>query len=180
MAFQAINISLAPYIQDLGYGEGMLASVMTFRAIMQVASLPLMGFLAERADKMYVRVLPFVVQGIAVILLISAENPVLLWLAVSLYGFGISGITIVQEVIWANYFGRLSLGMVRSLAFLAAFGLGAAGPIAMNAVFDTLGSYKPAFMAIAGLFAVAALLMATVRPPTAHRYTTASEMTLSA
>ncbi|MBA7617541.1 L-lactate transporter [subsurface metagenome] len=179
MAFQGINISLAPYIQDLGYGEAMLASVMTFRAIMQIASLPLMGFLAERANRTYVRVLPFVLQSIAVFLLISAERPTFLWLAVALYGFGLSGVMIVQEVIWANYFGRLSLGMVRSLAFLAAFGLGAAGPIAMNVVFDVLGSYHPAFMVIIGLFIMTAFIMGVVRPPKPHRFATAAETTRS-
>ncbi len=177
MAFQGINISLAPYIQDLDYSEAMLASVMTFRAVMQITSLPLMGFLAERANRTYVRVLPFVIQGIAVFLLISAERPVFLWLAVSLYGFGISGINIIQEVIWANYFGRLSLGMVRSLAFLVAFGFGASGPIAMNAVFDVLGSYHPAFVAIIILFAISAVIMGIVQPPKAHRYATATEIT---
>ncbi|MDP6632687.1 MAG: MFS transporter [Dehalococcoidales bacterium] len=180
MAFQGINISLAPYIQDLGYAETVLASVMTFRAIFQAASLPIMGFLAERAHLTTVRVIPFVIQGIAVYLLLSAENPFYLWVAVSLYGFGISGITIIQEVIWANYFGRLSLGMVRSLAFLTAFTLGAAGPIAMNAVFDILGSYHPAFMVIIGLFIVSALIMTVVRPPTAPRYVIADEITPSA
>jgi len=176
MAFQGINISLAPYIQDLGYGEGILASVMTFRAIMAAMSLPLMGFLAERANRISVRVAPFILQGIAVFFLLSAERPAFLWVAVAMYGFGLSGITIVQEVIWANYFGRLSLGMVRSLAFLAAFGLGAAGPIAMNVVFDISGSYHPAFVVIIILFAVSAVIMAIVRPPKPQRFATASEI----
>ncbi|MFC1953679.1 MFS transporter [Chloroflexota bacterium] len=176
MAFQGINISLAPYIQDLGYGEAMLASVMTFRAIMAATSLPLMGFLSERANRTSVRVMPFIIQAFAVFLLISAENPVFLWLAVSLYGFGISGINIIQEVIWANYFGRLSLGTVRSLAFLGAFGLGAAGPIAMNVVFDIVGSYHPAFMVIISLFILSAFVMVIVKPPKAKRFATASDL----
>ncbi len=180
MAFQGINISLAPYIQDMGYDETMLASVMTFRAVMAAASLPFMGFLAEHANRISVRVMPFVIQGTAVFLLLSAEKPAFLWVAVALYGFGISGITIIQEVIWANYFGRLSLGMVRSLAFLTAFSLGAAGPIAMNVVFDIMGSYHPAFIVIIGLFVVSAFIMGVVRPPKAPRYATADEITPSA
>ncbi len=180
MAFQGINISLASYIQDLGYGETMLATVMTFRAIMAAVSLPFMGFLAERAHRVIVRVVPFVIQGVAVLLFLSAGRPVFLWFAVGLYGLGLSGVMIIQEVLWANFFGRLSLGLVRSLAFLVAFGFGASGPIAMNAVFDILGSYQPAFMVIAGLFVISAFLMGTAQPPEARRYATAAEMTPSA
>ena len=118
-----------------------------------------------------------VVLGAGLFLLLSAGQPVFLWLAVALYGLGLSGVMIIQEVIWANYFGRLSLGMVRSLAFLVSFGFGASGPIAMNAVFDVLGSYRPAFIAIIGFFALSAFVMGIARPPKAHRYATAAEMT---
>ncbi len=180
MAFQGINISLAPYIQDLGYSEAVLASVMTFRAIMAAVALLFVGFLAERAHRVLVRVIPFIVQGIAVSLLLLAGQPLFLWLAVALYGLGLSSIVVIQEVLWANNFGRLSLGLVRSLAFLVAFGFGASGPIVINAVFDILGSYHPAFLAIIGLFAVSAFTMAIVRPPKAQRYATAAGMTPSA
>jgi OFA family oxalate/formate antiporter-like MFS transporter len=177
MAFQGINISLAPYIQDLGYSEGMLATVMTFRAIMAAAALLLVGFLAERADRVIIRVAPFVIQGIAVFFFLLAEEPVFLWLAVALYGFGLSGVVVIQEVLFANFFGRLSLGVIRSLAFLVSFGFGASGPIAMNAVFDILGSYQPALIAIIGFFALSAFVMAIARPPKTNRYATAAGIT---
>ena len=162
MAFQGINLSLAPYIQDLGYGEAMLAAVMTFRPIITAVSLPFMGFLSERAHRVIVRVIPFVLQGIAVCFLLSAEESEFLWFAVALYGLGHSGVVVIEGVIWANYFGRLSLGRVRSLAFLATFVSGAIGPIAMNAVFDVIGSYRPAFVVVMGLYAIVAFFMGVV------------------
>ena len=174
MAFQGINISLAPYIQDLGYGETMLATVMTFRAIMAAVALLFIGFLAERAHRVIIRVVPFVIQGVAVFFFLLAGQPVFLWLAVGLYGFGLSGVVVIQEVLWANFFGRLSLGMVRSLAFLVSFGFGASGPIVMNVVFDIFGSYRPAFITIIGFFALSAFIMGVARPPKAHRYATAA------
>ncbi len=179
IAFQGINISLAPYIQDLNYGDSTLVAVMTFRAIIMAAALLLMGFVAEYSYSVPVRVIPFVFQGTGAFLFLLAEQPAFLWLAVAVYGLGFSGVAVTQEVIWANYYGRLSLGLVRSLAYSIAFGVGAVGPIAMNAVFDVLGSYRPAFMVIVGLFAVAAFLVAIAQPPKAYRYATADEMTPS-
>ncbi|UCB44118.1 MAG: MFS transporter [Dehalococcoidales bacterium] len=176
MAFQGINISLAPYIQDLGYADTMVASVMTVRAAIMATSLPFMGLLIEHSQKILVRITPFAIQGVAAILFLVAEQPAFLWMAVAVYGIGMSGVGVMQGTIWADYFGRFSLGLVRSIAFFMAFGFGAIGPLAMNVVFDVMGSYKPAFMVIAGLFAIAAFLMTTVRPPKARRYTTADEM----
>jgi MFS family permease len=172
MAFQGINISLAPYIQDLGYDDTTLTAVMTFRAIVMAIILPLMGFLAERAHRVSVRVTPFVIQSIGAVLFLLAQQPVFLWLAVAVYGIGFSGVIVTQEVVWANYFGRLSLGLVRSSAYLVAFGFGAIGPIIMNVAFDLLGSYRPAFMAIAGFFAIAAIAMWVARRPKPRRYGT--------
>ena len=179
MAFQGINISLAPYIQDLNYGETMLASVMTVRAVIMAVSLPIMGLVAEHSHRISVRVTPFVIQGVGSFLFLLAGQPAFLWMAVAVYGVGMSGVGVIQGVIWANYFGRLSLGLVRSTAYLVAFGFGAVGPIAMNAVFDILGSYRPAFMVIIGLFTISAFFMAVARPPEAKRFATANEMTSS-
>ncbi|MBM2824820.1 MAG: hypothetical protein HW402_484 [Dehalococcoidales bacterium] len=173
LALQGINMSLAPYIQDLGYENATLTAVLTFRAVITVVMLPLMGFLAEYANRLYVRVTPFAIQSVAAFLFLFAGGPLFLWVAVAVYSLGSAGLMVTQEVLWANYFGRFSLGSVRSLAFLIGSGFGAAGPVAMNAVFDITGSYRPAFIAIAGLVILAASLMAIVRPPKPRRYATA-------
>ena len=175
MAIQGINISLAPYIQDLDYNEATLAAVMTVRAIIMATTLPFMGLLAEHSHNVLIRVVPFIIQAVAAFLFLLAGQLPFLWLSTIVYGIGMSGIAVIQGVIWANYFGRFSLGLVRSLAYLITLGSGAIGPLAMNIAFDIHGSYQLAFIVIAGLFATAALLMAIARPPIAQRYATAAE-----
>jgi MFS family permease len=171
-AFQGINISIAPYVQDLGYDDVMLASVITFRAIMMTLATLLMGFVAEHSHKAIIRASPFIIQSMGAFLFLLADNPTYLWIAVSVYGIGASGVLVTQEVVWANYFGRLTLGMVRSLGYLVAFGFGAIGPVAMNIVYDTTGSYMLAFRIITGLFIIAALLILIAKPAKSTRYTT--------
>ncbi len=177
LAFQGINISLAPYIQDLGYGQAVLASILTLRSALMAAAMLLMGFLAEYSNKPLVRAAPLVLQGVGALLFVRADEPFFLWLAAIVYALGSAGIGVVQGVVWANYFGRFSLGLVRSLTFLVSFAFGAAGPVAMSAVYDIIGSYRPAFIVISGLFVVAAILMWVVRPPQVRRYATAAEIT---
>ena len=93
-----------------------------------------------------------------------------LWIGIAVYGFGFAGTMVIQEVVWADYFGRLSLGKVRSMGFFITFGIGASGPVVMNIVFDILGSYRPAFMVIIGIFSLSALLIGTSKPAKARRY----------
>jgi MFS family permease len=179
LAFQGINISLAPYIQDLGYGDTMMASVVTFRAVLMAIAMPVVGIMSEYADQVRVRIFPFAFLCIASFLFLFGEQLLVLWLAVGLYGLGLVGTGIVQEVLWANFFGRLSLGKVRSMAILVGFGFGSAGPIFMNAIFDFLGSYKPAYVLFVILFALGGLQVALARKPKAPRYATTEEIVSS-
>ncbi|MBI4298282.1 MAG: hypothetical protein HY666_00790, partial [Chloroflexi bacterium] len=73
----------------------------------------------------------------------------------------------------------LSLGLVRSTAFLFAFGFTAGGPLFMNAIFDIFGSYRPGFILFISFFIFGGLMMGIVRPPKARRYATAEDLKAS-
>ena len=175
LAFQGINISLAPYMQDLRYADALVATVVTFRALVMAAALPAWGFIGERSHIPWIRVAPFLLQGLGAAFFIMAAQPVFLWLAVIVYGVGFGGVMVIQEVLWANYFGRFSLGLVRSTGFPIIFAFSASGPIFMNGTFDLLGSYRPAYMIFIGLYVVAAVLLWVVHAPKPLRFATAEE-----
>jgi OFA family oxalate/formate antiporter-like MFS transporter len=175
LAFQGINISLAPYMQDLHYADALVATVVTFRAIVMAVTLPAWGFIGERSHIPWIRIAPFLLQGLGAVFFIMAENQVFLWLAVIVYGVGFGGVMVIQEVLWANYFRRFSLGLVRSTGFPIIFAFSASGPIFMNIIFDVIGSYRPAYITFIGFYAVAAVLLWMVRGPTPLRFTTAED-----
>ncbi len=175
LAFQGINISLAPYVQDLGYEEALVAAALTTRAIVMAVTLPAVGLVAERVNIGPVRALPFILQTIGCVLFIFADKVYFLFPALIVYGIGITSLGVTQEVLWANSFGRLSLGAVRSMGFVITFGFGATGPILMNFIHDQLGSYQPAFLIFIAFFAVSAVLILFLRPPRAPRYASAVE-----
>ncbi|MFH0847541.1 MAG: MFS transporter [Chloroflexota bacterium] len=165
LVVNGVNISMAPYIQDLGYGATIVAGVLTFRGGVMALVSPLSGFVAEHADKPIVRVIPFMLHWVSALSFLLARQPVFLWLAGGIYGAAVVSGGIIQSVVWANFFGRPSLGTIRSLGFLLTFGFGAIGPVVMNTVYDLMDSYRPAFFSIIALSAVSALLIWVVRPP---------------
>ena len=170
LAFQGINISLAPYVQDLGYEEALVAAALTTRAIVMAVTLPVVGLVAERSNMGPVRALPFILQTIGCVLFLFADEVYFLFPALIVYGMGITSLGVTQEVLWANSFGRLSLGSIRSMGFVVTFGFGATGPIVMSLIYDLLGSYRPAFLIFIAFFAVSAVLILFLRPPRPPRY----------
>ena len=176
LAFQGINISLAPYVQDLGYEEALVAAALTTRAIVMAVTLPVVGLVAERANMGPVRALPFILQTIGCVLFLFADQVYFLFPALIVYGMGITSLGVTQEVLWANSFGRLSLGSIRSMGFVVTFGFGATGPIVMNLIYDQLGSYRPAFLIFLAFFVVSAILILFLRPPRPPRYARAANV----
>ena len=170
LAFQGVNISIAPYAEDLGLGAANIAALLMVRSLATLAVAPVWGILSERVDSPPVRVSPFFIQMLASAFLALADKSAMLWLGVVFYGAGFSGMMIVQEVIWANYYGRLTLGTVRSTSLPLQVLIAGGGPVLINVVFDITGSYRPAYTAFIGLYLLAALLVWFARPPKAKRF----------
>jgi MFS family permease len=170
LAFQGINIAVAAYALDLGHGAAAAAGVLGVRAVTQLVVAPVWGIVSEHAERPYIRVLPFLAQGLSCVFFLLAANVGFLWLAVVVYALGFGGASVIQEVVWANYFGRLTLGLVRSTALPFVVAFSAAGPLAMNAFYDNLGSYQPAFAVLIPLYLGTSVLMWASRPPVATRF----------
>ncbi len=170
LAFQGVNISIAPYAEDLGLGAATIAALLMVRSIATLAVTPGWGILSERVASPLVRVSPFFIQMLASAFLALADRSVMLWLGVVFYGTGFAGMMIIQEVIWANYYGRLTLGTVRSTSLPLQVLIAGGGPVLINVVFDITGSYRPAYTAFIGLYLLAALLVWFARPPKARRF----------
>ena len=69
------------------------------------------------------------------------------------------------QVIYADYFGRLQLGLIRGSFQPIALAFNAAGPLAVGAWFDRAGSYSGPFTVVAFLFLASALALALARYP---------------
>ncbi|MBI2863348.1 MAG: MFS transporter [Chloroflexi bacterium] len=89
----------------------------------------------------------------------------LVYLCAALGGLAVGGTTTTQEVFWANYFGRLSLGTVRSIALPFSLGFSALSPVIAGWTYDTFHSYQYAFVWFAFASALGTFLVYLSRPP---------------
>ncbi len=160
-----LNLHIYPYVTDLGHRPVIAASVMSVIASMQLASPLAWGLIAERIDVRIAAMLRFVIQAIGLGLAIVGENLPCLYSGFFLYGIGLGGNLVLPEMMWANYFGRRSLGKVRSLGLLISQALAAAGPPFFGFLFDLTGGYGLSFTLFGCALITSAFLSMMLHPP---------------
>jgi MFS family permease len=160
-----LNLHVYPYVTDIGHSPVVAATVMSVIASMQLASPLAWGFLAERIDPRIAAMLRFVVQGIGLGLAIATGNLICLYAGFFLYGIGLGGNMVLPDLLWANYFGRRSLGKIRGLGLLISQVLAALGPPFFGFLFDITGGYGLSFAIFGGALATSAVLSLMLRPP---------------
>lgn len=160
-----LNLHVYPYVTDIGHSPVVAATVMSVIASMQLASPLGWGFLAERIDPRIAAMLRFIVQGIGLGLAILTTNLICLYAGFFLYGIGLGGNMVLPDLLWANYFGRRSLGKIRGLGLLISQVLAALGPPFFGFLFDITGGYGLSFAIFGGALATSAVLSLMLRPP---------------
>ncbi|PZC51171.1 MAG: Sugar phosphate permease [Chloroflexi bacterium] len=174
-AFQGVNISIAPYAEDLGFGAAAIALMLMARSVATILVTPMWGMLSEHVHLPTIRVIPFLIQLLATALLTLADTNAMLWFGIVVYGAGFTGMMIIQEVLWANYYGRLTLGTVRSTSLPLQVLISGGGPVLINLVFDLTGSYRPAYAAFIGLYLMSAILIWFAKPPIPYNFANPDE-----
>ena len=160
-----LNLHVFAYVTDIGFSTLVGATVLSIIASTQLGSTLIWGFLSERMQIRHSSMLMFFIQATGLGLVIATSEVALLYLGFLLYGIGLGGGWVLQELIWANYFGRLSLGTVRGLGILVTHAFGAAGAPFFGYVHDASGSYDSSFLAFVIALALSALLSLVVRAP---------------
>ncbi|HEY7316557.1 MAG TPA: MFS transporter [Candidatus Binatia bacterium] len=165
MGVTGLNLHVYPYVTDLGHPPVIAATVMSVIASMQLASPLPWGLLAERMDVRVAAMLRFVIQAIGLGLAISTTSLFCLYAGFFLYGIGLGGNMVLPEILWANYFGRRSLGTVRGLGILISQGLAAIGPPFFGFLFDLTHGYGLSFVIFGCALISSAFLSLMLRPP---------------
>ncbi len=160
-----LNLHVYPYVTDLGHSPVVAATVMSVIASMQLGSPLFWGLLVERIDPRIAAMLRFVVQGVGLGLAITTDNLFCLYGGFLLYGIGLGGNMVLPDVLWANYFGRRSLGKVRGMGLLISQALAALGPPFFGFLFDITGGYGLSFAIFGAALMTSAVLSLMLKPP---------------
>jgi len=160
-----INFNLFPFFTDQGIDPDTAVRVMTSWALISAIGGLFVGFLAE---KIHVR---FLMSGIIIsvslgIGLLSFVNNVRgAYLFAFTHGIPWGGIPMLQQLVWADYFGRESQGAIRGITTPVQMLMNAMGPLTTTLIFDATGSYETIFRIFAIGFLFSGLVLLLAKPP---------------
>jgi MFS family permease len=160
-----LNLHVFAYVTDIGFEAIVAATVMSIIASTQLGSTLVWGVVGERMEIRTSNLIMFLMQSAGLGLAIATSQLIPVYAGFCLYGVGLGGSWVLQELIWANYFGRVSLGMVRGLGVLVTHAFGAAGAPFFGFVHDATGSYVSSIIMFVVALIVSAFLSLLVRAP---------------
>lgn len=160
-----VNTHLAAYLRDQQLSAAFAGIGISLNALFLGMGSIAWGWIVERITARYVMAAIALSVAVASALFIAAGTTAEALAYSALFGFGVGGLLSVPPVIYADYYGRRSLGAIRGVAEpLTSFGQ-AIGAVLSGAVFDLTESYQWAFAAFAILALAAAALVLFARPP---------------
>ena len=160
-----LNLHIYSYVTDIGYSPLIAASFMSTIAFTQLGSTLVWGMLADKFDIRKVSCVQFLIQAVGLITAISSSQIHVTYLGFFFYGTGLAGSFVLREVIWANFFGRASLGTVRGLSLFFANLFAASGAPFFGFLHDRTGSYNLSFTIFSCALFTSSVLILLAKPP---------------
>ena len=160
-----INVHIAAYLRDQGLSLTNAAAVVTASWIVSAAGSVGWGWLMERVSARIMYSAMLALLSGSVLLLFLVDNIVGAFAAAVLIGTVAAGGNIIPTVVYADYFGRESLGKIRGVAELGVLIGQSTGPLLAGVVFDLRGSYSLIFIAYAAIAAAASVIVLYARRP---------------
>ena len=160
-----INVHIAAYLRDQGLSLTSAAIVVTASWIVSAAGSVGWGWLMERVSARIMYSIMLALLCGAVLLLFLAGNMVGAFAAAVLIGMVAAGGNIIPTVVYADYFGRESLGKIRGVGEVGVLIGQSTGPLLAGVVFDLRGSYSVIFIVYAVIAAAASVLVLYARRP---------------
>ena len=162
----AINFHQIPHLVDRGLTTTQAALILTVMSIAGAGGGLFGGVVASRLRSRWTMAVSLVFQSSGVLLLLAVNSFGMALLYALWYGV-FFGVMVTQlQVVYAEYFGRLQLGLIRGSFQPVALGFNAAGPLVLGIWFDRAGGYEGPFTLIIVFFLAAALALTAARYPT--------------
>jgi len=168
-----INFHIYPFLTDQGFSQTTAVWILTTFAVSGMAGSAAWGILTERFRIQRLLTANVIGNGLIFLLLYwavqfkfdGALGTATIFLLAALHGIFHGGRNPMMSVIWANFFGRRSLGSIYSLGNPFYFTANAIGPVFAGLFFDLFGSYAFPFYFFVVIFLISGVITLRMQPP---------------
>lgn len=155
--YLSVNQHLVALLSDAGLSDAGAAASLSFAVALGIASKFGIGWLADRFRVKHALIANFALMTAGSFLLLFVPVPGTLLAFLLAHGFTTAAENVLLPLAVTECFGVDHVARIYGALMVALFPGGVLGPILAGAVFDSLGTYRPAFLGFA-LLNVAALL----------------------
>jgi MFS family permease len=161
----SIGVHMGAYFRDIGLGATASALAVSLSWTVSAVFSVTWGWVTDRIDVRYAYSGMFLVQAGSTLYLILASGTLGVFVAAGFFGIVSAGSNVVPSVMYANYFGRSSLGRIRGLGEVGVLFGQATGPVIAGILFEIQGGYSMIFWVFVGLALVCSLVVLKAKAP---------------
>jgi MFS family permease len=162
---QTLMVHIVPHAEDIGISPANAANVLSTIGGVSIAGRLVMGKLGDKIGHERAMAICFLPMLGALFWLQMAKDLWMLYLFAAIYGFGHGGFFALISPLMAQLFGTKSQGAIFGIAIAVGAIGGAIGPLLAGHIFDLTGSYRIPFLIVAGLIAIALILIMSLGSP---------------
>ena len=163
-SFVAIQANLGAHLDDLNYSASFTGQMIAVISAMMILGKLLYGKLADRFDHGYLLLFMGSTSILAIALLMSTSDQMLLLAAAVLLGLASGGLIPVMGVVFVARFGVAYFGKVIGLVMLV-MAAGSLGSVLAAWLYDLTGSYHYAFVSFILMILPGLFLLKWLPPP---------------
>ena len=153
----AIVVHLVPYLTDQGYGAGFAASMAGALGILALPGRLIFTPLGDRVPRAYLTAFIFLLQALALVVLLMAQSAAGVWIYVFLFGAGFGAVTPMRAALVAEFYGPAHYGSISGVLAFFITAARALGPVSVGLAFDRFGGYTQPFWVLVGVSVAAAV-----------------------
>jgi MFS family permease len=165
LALSSVFVHRIPHFVDRGIDRNLVAFANAAEAGLSAVSVFAMGALAGRIHVRFLGAVCFLLLAWAILLTILAHSNGMMIAAMLFFGSGAGGMMMLQNYMWADYFGRAHLGSIRGVVMPVTLLFGGIGPPAAGYIRDATGTYTSFWTMGMVLLLVGAMVLVSTPPP---------------
>lgn len=160
-----VNVHIAAFLRDRGLTLTTAAWVVTASWVVSAVGSVAWGWLLERVSPRVLYVTMLAMLAGSVLLLLTVGSLAGALGAAAFIGLVAAGGNITPAVMYADYYGRASLGKIRGMGEIGVLVGQSTGPLLAGVVFDLKGSYSLIFIIFAAIAATASFFVLNAKKP---------------
>ncbi len=159
------NVHIGAYYLDQGLTLTVAAVAISIGWIVSACGSVVWGWVLEKLEARRAYSGVFMILCVSTVYLLTVDSTAEALVAAILIGSVSSGSNVIIAIMYANYFGRNSLGRIRGVSETGVLLGQATGPLLAGILFDSRGSYSFVFLLFGGIALVGSLIVLQARPP---------------